>query len=115
MLQKASEMVNRGYRLAAPEYTPIIIQELMNRCWQLVSWKRPPFLKITKSFIQPTKHRPVHLSEELKGYLHFTSDKGTDYAVTTEASKPSESLPSIEKLIAYEFVNKNDYDGLKNF
>jgi len=62
-------MVKGGFRMTAPEFTPIVIQELMTRCWYVESWKRPSFQRIKRKF-QPKNPKIMWHEHNLDGGIY---------------------------------------------
>ncbi|XP_074834030.1 megakaryocyte-associated tyrosine-protein kinase [Carettochelys insculpta] len=55
-LKEVTEMVEKGYRMEAPEECPPSLYTLMKSCWELEPGKRPAFKKLTEKLQKELKH-----------------------------------------------------------
>ncbi|XP_038239528.1 megakaryocyte-associated tyrosine-protein kinase isoform X4 [Dermochelys coriacea] len=55
-LKEVTEMVEKGYRMEAPEECPPSLYTLMKSCWEIEPGKRPSFKKLTEKLQKELKH-----------------------------------------------------------
>ncbi|XP_075759436.1 megakaryocyte-associated tyrosine-protein kinase isoform X2 [Pelodiscus sinensis] len=55
-LKEVTEMVEKGYRMEAPEECPSSLYTLMKSCWELEPGKRPSFKKLMEKLQKELKH-----------------------------------------------------------
>ncbi|XP_037741385.1 megakaryocyte-associated tyrosine-protein kinase isoform X2 [Chelonia mydas] len=55
-LKEVTEMVEKGYRMEAPEECPPSLYTLMKTCWEIEPGKRPSFKKLTEKLQKELKH-----------------------------------------------------------
>ncbi|XP_053869596.1 megakaryocyte-associated tyrosine-protein kinase isoform X1 [Malaclemys terrapin pileata] len=55
-LKEVTEMVEKGYRMEAPEECPPSLYTLMKSCWEIDPGKRPSFKKLTEKLQKELKH-----------------------------------------------------------
>uniref|UniRef100_A0A8C0HDM0 Tyrosine-protein kinase n=1 Tax=Chelonoidis abingdonii TaxID=106734 RepID=A0A8C0HDM0_CHEAB len=55
-LKEVTEMVEKGYRMEAPEECPPSLYTLMKSCWETEPGKRPSFRKLTEKLQKELKH-----------------------------------------------------------
>ncbi|XP_039372104.1 megakaryocyte-associated tyrosine-protein kinase isoform X2 [Mauremys reevesii] len=55
-LKEVTEMVEKGYRMEAPEECPPSLYALMKSCWETEPGKRPSFKKLTEKLQKELKH-----------------------------------------------------------
>ncbi|CAM5176831.1 unnamed protein product [Eretmochelys imbricata] len=55
-LKEVTEMVEKGYRMEAPEECPPSVYTLMKTCWEIEPGKRPSFKKLTEKLQKELKH-----------------------------------------------------------
>lgn len=56
---EARELIENGYRLPSPANTPVIIYNLMLKCWSYDPSERPTFTKLILT-IEKIKDKKIH-------------------------------------------------------